>query len=99
MSAEDPLFILYTSGSTGKPKGVVLTTGGYLLGAAMTVKDVCPIYVRRDQPSVHRHVNIMVVALSLINSSHHNRTVYGKVFSNLDGISIQCVGDPSAHTR
>ena len=36
MAAEDPLFILYTSGSTGKPKGVLHTTGGYLLGAAMT---------------------------------------------------------------
>ena len=38
MSAEDPLFILYTSGSTGKPKGVLRTTGGYLLGAALTHK-------------------------------------------------------------
>lgn len=36
MDAEDPLFILYTSGSTGKPKGVLHTTGGYLLGAAVT---------------------------------------------------------------
>jgi acetyl-CoA synthetase len=34
--AENPLFILYTSGSTGKPKGVLHTSGGYLLGAAMT---------------------------------------------------------------
>ncbi|GGJ99851.1 acetate--CoA ligase [Pseudomonas matsuisoli] len=40
MAAEDPLFILYTSGSTGKPKGVLHTTGGYLLGAAMTFKYV-----------------------------------------------------------
>ena len=30
----------YTSGSTGKPKGVLHTTGGYLLGAAMTHKYV-----------------------------------------------------------
>src|SRR5690606_20473760 len=36
MDAEDPLFILYTSGSTGKPKGVLHTTGGYLLGSAIT---------------------------------------------------------------
>lgn len=36
MDSEDPLFILYTSGSTGKPKGVMHTTGGYLLGSAMT---------------------------------------------------------------
>ncbi|RMQ44191.1 Acetyl-coenzyme A synthetase [Pseudomonas cichorii] len=40
MDAEDPLFILYTSGSTGKPKGVMHTTGGYLLQAAMTHKQV-----------------------------------------------------------
>jgi acetyl-CoA synthetase len=40
MDSEDPLFILYTSGSTGKPKGVMHTTGGYLLGAAMTFKYV-----------------------------------------------------------
>jgi acetyl-CoA synthetase len=40
MAAEDPLFILYTSGSTGRPKGVVHTTGGYLLYAAMTHRDV-----------------------------------------------------------
>ncbi|KAI7901706.1 acetyl-coenzyme A synthetase [Cokeromyces recurvatus] len=40
MNAEDPLFLLYTSGSTGTPKGVVHTTGGYLLGAASTIKYV-----------------------------------------------------------
>jgi acetyl-CoA synthetase len=40
VNAEDPLFLLYTSGSTGTPKGVVHTTGGYLLGAAATVKYV-----------------------------------------------------------
>ncbi len=40
MDAEDPMFILYTSGSTGKPKGVLHTTGGYLLGAAVTHKYV-----------------------------------------------------------
>ncbi len=40
MGAEDPLFILYTSGSTGKPKGVLHTSGGYLLYAAVTHRDV-----------------------------------------------------------
>lgn len=44
MSAEDPLFLLYTSGSTGAPKGVVHTTGGYLLGAAATVKYIFDVH-------------------------------------------------------
>ena len=38
VSSEHPLFILYTSGSTGKPKGILHTTGGYLVGAALTTK-------------------------------------------------------------
>ncbi|KAJ2802785.1 acetyl-coenzyme A synthetase 2 [Coemansia guatemalensis] len=44
VSAEDPLFLLYTSGSTGKPKGVVHTSGGYLLGAGLTLKYVFDIH-------------------------------------------------------
>lgn len=40
MDAEDPLFILYTSGSTGKPKGVLHTTGGYMVYASYTFKNV-----------------------------------------------------------
>ncbi|MBI4809150.1 MAG: acetate--CoA ligase [Nitrosomonadales bacterium] len=38
VGAEHPLFILYTSGSTGKPKGVQHSTGGYLLGAMVSLK-------------------------------------------------------------
>ncbi|KAI8086332.1 acetyl-coenzyme A synthetase [Halteromyces radiatus] len=38
MNAEDPLFLLYTSGSTGTPKGIQHSTGGYMLGAMMTLK-------------------------------------------------------------
>jgi acetyl-CoA synthetase len=38
VDSEHPLYILYTSGSTGKPKGILHTTGGYLLGAALTTK-------------------------------------------------------------
>lgn len=44
MNSEDPLFLLYTSGSTGKPKGVMHTTGGYLLGRAMTGKYVFDLH-------------------------------------------------------
>ncbi len=40
MDAEAPLFILYTSGSTGKPKGVLHTTGGYLVYAAATFREI-----------------------------------------------------------
>ncbi len=40
MDAEDPLFILYTSGSTGKPKGILHTTGGYMIYAAYTFRNV-----------------------------------------------------------
>ena len=38
--AEHPLFMLYTSGSTGKPKGILHTTGGYMVGAALSSKYV-----------------------------------------------------------
>jgi acetyl-CoA synthetase len=38
VGSEDPLFILYTSGSTGKPKGVQHSTGGYLLGAILSMQ-------------------------------------------------------------
>jgi acetyl-CoA synthetase len=38
LDSEHPLYILYTSGSTGKPKGILHTTGGYLVGTALTSK-------------------------------------------------------------
>ena len=44
LDSEDPLFILYTSGSTGKPKGILHTTGGYLLGVAITTKYVFDLH-------------------------------------------------------
>jgi len=40
MDSEDTLFILYTSGSTGKPKGVVHSTGGYMVYADYTFRNV-----------------------------------------------------------
>lgn len=44
VDAEHPLFLLYTSGSTGKPKGIQHSSGGYLLGAIMTLKWVFDIH-------------------------------------------------------
>jgi acetyl-CoA synthetase len=38
VGSEHPLFILYTSGSTGRPKGVQHSSGGYLLGAMLTMQ-------------------------------------------------------------
>nr|SPS05707.1 Acetyl-coenzyme A synthetase [Candidatus Nitrotoga fabula] len=38
VGSEHPLFILYTSGSTGKPKGVQHSSGGYLLGAIISMQ-------------------------------------------------------------
>ncbi len=40
MDAEDNLFVLYTSGSTGKPKGVMHTTGGYMVYAEYSFRNV-----------------------------------------------------------
>ena len=43
VEAEHPLFLLYTSGSTGKPKGIQHASGGYLLGAIVSLKWVFDI--------------------------------------------------------
>uniref|UniRef100_A0A7S0USI9 acetate--CoA ligase n=2 Tax=Polytomella parva TaxID=51329 RepID=A0A7S0USI9_9CHLO len=48
VEAEHPLFKLYTSGSTGKPKGVQHSTGGYMVGSALTTKYVFDVKPESD---------------------------------------------------
>lgn len=67
VNSEDPLFLLYTSGSTGTPKGVVHTTGGYLLGAALTTK-----YIFDVQPE-----DVLFTAGDVGWITGHTYAVYG----------------------
>ena len=79
MDSEDPLFILYTSGSTGKPKGILHTTGGYLLGAALTTK-----YVFDLKPE-----DVYWCTADIGWVTGHTYTVYGPLCNACDGFDVR----------
>jgi acetyl-CoA synthetase len=48
LDSEQLLYLLYTSGTTAKPKGIMHTTGGYLVQAAWTHKEVFDLKADTD---------------------------------------------------
>ena len=83
IEAEDPLFILYTSGSTGKPKGVLHTTGGYMVYAGYTFKNV---FNYRD-----REVFCCTADIGWVTG--HSYLVYGPLLNG--GTTIMFEGIPT----
>jgi len=79
MDAEDPLFILYTSGSTGKPKGVLHTTGGYMVYAAYTFKNVFQ----------YRSNDIYFCAADIGWITGHSYIIYGPLLEGATSIMFE----------
>jgi acetyl-CoA synthetase len=81
MDSEDTLFLLYTSGSTGKPKGIAHTTGGYLLGAAMTMKYVFD----------HREGDIFACMADIGWVTGHSYVVYGPLCNGATTVMFESI--------
>ena len=81
---------LYTSGSTGKPKGVQHTTGGYMVGAALTTK-----YVFDVQPD-----DVYWCTADCGWITGHSYVTYGMLFCpyccSAFSVSALCVPDSTA---
>ena len=67
MDAEDPLFILYTGGASSSPKGILHTTGGYMVYAAATHRNVFDCH--------DGDIHFCVADIAWITG--HSYTVYG----------------------
>jgi acetyl-CoA synthetase len=79
LDSEHPLFILYTSGSTGRPKGILHTTGGYLVGTALTSKWVFDL---RDDDTYFCTADIGWV-------TGHSYLVYGPLANGITSVMYE----------
>jgi acetyl-CoA synthetase len=83
VDSEHPLYILYTSGSTGKPKGILHTTGGYLVGNALTTKWVFDL---KDDDTYFCTADIGWV-------TGHSYIVYGPLTNHTTGVMYEGTPD------
>ncbi|MCS6818546.1 MAG: acetate--CoA ligase [Chitinophagales bacterium] len=89
MEAEEPLFILYTSGSTGKPKGVLHSTGGYMVYAAYTFRQVFQ----------YRDGEILFCTADIGWITGHSYLIYGPLLNGATSVMFEGIPTYPDHGR